>query len=159
MMGRLFLQAVYAGPVCARELLNLQNDSRNQSSLAVLSGVELTGREKEVAWALRELDAVNASHVCVEELRLWLCVGLFSTEGCVGSSIEDWETYTCPQDTVQLVLESSLYLQDCVPQNLSGELLVDKGRSFENANDHVVCVLQWNLSNPDTNVPEGYPCL
>ena len=137
MMGRLFLQAVYAGPVCARELLNLQNDSRNQSTLAVLSGVELTGREKEVAWALRELDAVNASHVCVEELRLWLCVDLFSTEGCVGSSIEDWETrvYTCPQDTVQLVLESSLYLRDCVPQNLSGELLafdvdICKGRSF-----------------------------
>ena len=118
------LQSVYVGPVCTQQLLNYQNNSRNLSVLA-LSGLEVTGREREVVWAIQELNALNASPECVKGVRLWLCVRLFSSEGCGSASSDDWEALepTCPEGRVHFILGSSVYLQDCVvgPENITGE--------------------------------------
>ena len=112
--------------MCTEELLNYT--SQNLSILS-LTDVEVTGREKEVVWAVGELDAVNASQECVDRLRLWLCVRLFTSQDCTttsnSSSDDDWLAYrsTCPEETVRTILETSVYLWECLdePANSSGE--------------------------------------
>ena len=76
--------------------------------------LDLTGREKEVVWAVQELNAANVSQDCVEAVRPWLCVTLFTSGGC-----ENVMTH-CPASTVHFILQSSVYLHNCVPENISG---------------------------------------
>ena len=113
--------------MCTEELLNYT--SQNLSILS-LTDVEVTGREKEVVWAVGELDAVNASQECVDRLRLWLCVRLFTSQDCTttsnSSSDDDRLAYyrsTCPEETVYTILETSVYFPECLdePANSSGD--------------------------------------
>jgi hypothetical protein len=68
-------------------------------------------------WAVGNLmNAVNATQNCVEGIRRWLCVKLFTSEDCETPSSYDQlvSMSTCPENTVRFVLETSVYLQNCV---------------------------------------------
>ena len=116
---------MYNGEVCTQELQNVQNNSLNLSILTAID-LDLTGREKEVVWAVQGLNAANASQDCVEAVRPWLCVTLFTSGGCENNSesfmSDDWQDMMthCPASTVHFILQSSVYLHNCVPENISG---------------------------------------
>ena len=112
------MQIVYNGEVCTQEL---QNFPLNMSILTAID-LDLTAREKEVVWAVQELNAANASQDCVEAVRPWLCVTLFTSGGCENNSesfmSDDWQDVMthCPASTVHFILQSSVYLHNCVPE-------------------------------------------
>ena len=135
-----FLQSVSTGPVCIRELRDYQNHSAQPLSTLILADLEATGREKEVVWAVGYLlNAANATQNCVEGIRQWLCVKLFTSEDCeTPSSYDQLVSMTpCPENTVRSVLETSVYLQNCVLHALANG-------SMENIMGIGICTVEIN---------------
>ena len=120
------VQNIYTGTVCTQDLLYYQNTSARSLTFLSLTDLGITGREKEVLWAVGKLNSVNASQECVEGLRPWMCVILFTSENCEttpDNGTDDWlmeSVSTCPESTMHSILETSVYLEECLPEPANG---------------------------------------